>query len=97
MGTKRRTTLEISCDICGAKEIVSEYQERTIDETPCATREIGYLDEYGKFHEKKEDLEIKFLELCPKCKEKSFSEIIGVTTQMFTQDCSYRFLKLEDN
>lgn len=98
MATKTKTETTITCDVCGASETVLSYQTRTICATACATRNIGYLDEYGKFHsEKAKKTQNGILDLCPDCREKSYATIVGVTAQMFTTDCVYSFLEQEED
>lgn len=97
MATKTKKEITITCDVCGASETVLSYQTSTICKMACATRKIGYLDEYGKFHSKKaKNTENEILDLCLDCRKKSYSTIVGVTTQMFTMDCLYSFLKQEE-
>ena len=97
MATKTKTETTITCDVCGASETVLSYQTRTIRKTACATRKIRNLDEYGKFHiGKAKNTQNKILDLCPDCRKKSYSTIVGVTTRMFTADCLYYFLEQEE-
>lgn len=96
MATKTKTETTITCDVCGASETVLSYQTRTICKTACATRKIGYLNEYGNLHsEKAKKTQNEILDLCLDCREKSYATIVGVTAQMFTTDCLYSFLEQE--
>ncbi len=93
MATKKTYTVEITCDVCKKRENVRERESQSFIDTSCATREIGYADEYGKFHKNdKQPLLIKNLDLCPECREKAYTKIIAETSQNFTTESYYSFL-----
>lgn len=96
MATKKTYTVEITCDVCKKRENVREREPQSFMDISCATRKIGYADEYGKFHKKdKQPLLIKNLDLCPECREKAYTKIIAETSQNFTTESYYSFLSDE--
>lgn len=93
MITKTYTT-EIKCDVCKKKEIIHEGESKNFLTVSCAVREIGYIDEYGNFHEEdKQTLLLKDLDLCPECRKRAYTKIISETSQAYCLDSHYSFFK----
>lgn len=91
------TKKTITCDMCLGQETVLDYQTQTIKETPCAIRTVKYTDEYGFIKEKDNgDLTIGKFDLCPECKAKSHSTIIGSTIDGFGEVSDYSFIEQEE-
>ena len=96
MAKRELVTTKTTCDVCGMWEIVEGTKKSTITSVRCASRQVESLDEYGRPHKvdfKAMGIELLSLDLCPKCKKRSFSTIIGTTTAMFSNERHYRFLE----
>lgn len=92
MATKKTYTVEITCDVCKKKETIHEGDPQGIFTVKSAVRKIGFLDERGHLTKTEEQpLLIESLDLCPECREKSYTMIIARITQPYTTDVRYLF------
>lgn len=93
MATKKTYTVEITCDVCKKKETIHEGDPQGIFPVNSAVRKIGFLDERGHLTETEEQpLLIESLDLCPECREKSYTMIIARIAQSYTTIVRYSFL-----
>lgn len=93
MATKKTYTAEITCDVCKKKETIHEGDPQSIFPVKSAVRKIGFLDERGHLTKVEEQtLLIESLDLCPECREKSHTMIIGRIDQAYTTISRYSFL-----
>lgn len=93
MATKKTYTVEITCDVCKKKETIHEGDPQGILPVESAVRKIGFLDDRGRLVKAEEQpLLIESLDLCPECREKSYTMIIASIDQPYTTIARYSFL-----